>query len=228
MQSRFNSINKYGYISDADKLPHQQMGVPDGPEKYMIAYIPVNNLGKFSEEEHRADQPYQQVYYLDRYKLADEDMLYQKNYGPIGDVFGKVGDTFGKMVNLTDNTVKTLAKSVSDNLVKPVSDQVAKQIVVPLGTEIISKIVVPITKKVAEQNQDMIKELTDKLMVRVEDFARLQIEKLKEDVKQEITAIPGKVLEKIKPSSWLPWKAESLDEAYSDTHVPNDANEFLW
>ncbi|WGJ61978.1 hypothetical protein [Wolbachia endosymbiont of Frankliniella intonsa] len=111
---------------------------------------------------------------------------------------------------------------------KPVSDQVAKQIVVPLGTEIISKIVVPITKKVAEQNQDMIKELTDKLMVRVEDFARLQIEKLKEDVKQEITSIPGKVLEKIKPSSWLPWKAESLDEAYSDTYVPNDIDEFAW
>ncbi|MCA7010887.1 hypothetical protein [Wolbachia endosymbiont of Tribolium confusum] len=74
----------------------------------------------------------------------------------------------------------------------------------------------------------MIKELTDKLMVRVEDFARLQIEKLKEDVKQEITSIPGKVLEKIKPSSWLSWKAESLDEAYSDTYVPNDIDEFAW
>lgn len=74
----------------------------------------------------------------------------------------------------------------------------------------------------------MIKELTDKLMVRVEDFARLQIEKLKEDVKQEITSIPGKVLEKIKPSLWLPWKAESLDEACSDTYVTNDIDEFAW
>ncbi|WP_264707966.1 hypothetical protein [Wolbachia endosymbiont (group B) of Agriphila straminella] len=48
----------------------------------------------------------------------------------------------------------------------------------------------------------------------------------------KITSIPGKVLEKIKPSSWLPWKAESLDEAYSDTYsdtyVPNDIDEFAW
>lgn len=184
MRSNSNSLNKYGYVSDANGLSHQQMGMYDD---------------------------------LGRYGVADEDMMYQKNYGIIG-------DSLKKITNLTGDT----AKSIADYLIKPVSDQVAKQIVVPLGTEIISKIVVPITKKVAEQNQDMIKELTDKLMVRVEDFARLQIEKLKEDVKQEITSIPGKVLEKIKPSSWLPWKAESLDEAYSDTYVPNDIDGFAW
>lgn len=184
MRSNSNSLNKYGYVSDANGLSHQEMGMYDD---------------------------------LGRYEVADEDMMYQKNYGIIG-------DSLKKVTNLTGDT----AKSIADYLIKPVSDQVAKHIVVPLGTEIISKIVVPITKKIAEQNQDMIKELTDKLMVRVEDFARLQIEKLKEDVKQEITSIPGKVLEKIKPSSWLPWKAESLDEAYSDTYIPNDIDEFAW
>lgn len=215
MSSHFNL--KKIHTSDANKPTYQQMEPYDSPKKYIIAYIPVNNLGQLPEEEYRAAQPHQQVYYLNGYKAADEEMMYKKNYGVIG-------DTFGKMVNLTDKTVKTLAKSVSDNLVKPVSDQVAKQIVVPLGTEIISKIVVPIAKKVAEQNQDMIQELTKKLMVRVEDFAQSQIEKLKEDVKQEIKAIPGKVYEKIKPSSWFKWSTETLDEADYDAIV----DESVW
>lgn len=239
MRSNFNSPNKYGYISNADELPHQQIGMYDSSEKYIIAYIPVNHLEQIPEEEYRAAQPHQQVYYLDGYKTTNEDMIYQKNYSVVSDVFGK-------MIDLTGGTVKTLARSTADNLVIPVGSYVAKNIVAPVGEHVAKEIVfpvgkyvsqeitvpvgkyvakeiavpvgkyvakevaLPIAKEVVAESQDIIKELTEKSMKLMEDFIKARVEQLKEDIKQEIKEMPGKIIGGIEDTIKIP--LEQLQE----------------
>ncbi len=36
MRSNSNSLNKYGYVSDANGLPHQQMGMYDDLGRYDV------------------------------------------------------------------------------------------------------------------------------------------------------------------------------------------------
>ncbi len=257
MRSDLNSFNKYGHIYDANELPHQRMVMSDDLGRYEAAYIPFFGSKKLPKEEYRADQPYQQMYYLDEYKAADEDMMYQKNYGIVRNILKEA-------VGLTEDTVKKLAKSTADNIIIPVGSYVAKNIVAPVGEHVAKEIVfpvgkyvskeiavpvgkyvakeiavpvgkyvakevaLPIAKEVVAESQDIIKEITAESMKLTENFIKARIEQLKEDIKQEIKEMPGKVIEGIKGKIKLPFsRVETLDEADYDAYV-KDQDEFAW